>query len=142
MDPESQSKWIDQTEPGAWRYDEPALAAEDLLLRISQQSVAADPDPQDQSKLLELLGLINYKILSGHSVYLEEGGSVYKVLFGVYWRSVFTGAEHYMLRCEEIVEGMWMEGSVEADEIDLPISYTKDGWLAQGHSLAFILYQD
>jgi hypothetical protein len=55
---------------------------------------------------------------------------------------VFTGAEHYLLRCEEIIEGMWIEGSGEAAEIDLPINYTKDGWIAQGHSLTFILYQD
>lgn len=86
-------------EPGAWRVEESNFA-EDALLSPSR-SLEFTPSAQDQSKLLELLGLINYKILCGNILYVESGGIVYKIRYGVYWRSVFTGAEHYLLKCEE-----------------------------------------
>ena len=98
-----------------------------------------DLSAQDQSKLLELLGLINFKILSGDSLYLEVDGARYKVLYGVYWRSVFTGEEHYLLRCSEITEGMWIEGCGLPSEVDLAIRYKEGGWIVKDCSLKFIV---
>ena len=89
-----------------------------------------------------LLGRINYKILSGNRVYVEVGGVVYKTLYGGYWRSVFTGLEHYLLRCERISGSLWTEESREAAVVDLPIAYSNDGWTARGHSLSFMLSRD
>ena len=60
-----------QYEPEAWR----------------DQS-AADPTARDQCRLLDLLGRINYRILSGNRVYIEVEGVVYKTIYGGYWRSV------------------------------------------------------
>jgi hypothetical protein len=127
--------------PGAWRDDiSKRLAESSLTLSDSVETVVAGP--LDQSKLLELLGLINYKILSGHSLYIEVNGAAYKILYGGYWRSVFTGAEHYFLRCDEVADGMWIEGTVARSKVDLAISYTEAGWLVKGHSLKFVLYRD
>jgi len=53
-----------------------------------------DPTAREQCRLLDLLGRINYKILSGNRVYVEVDGVVYKTLYGGYWLSVFTGIEH------------------------------------------------
>jgi hypothetical protein len=98
------------------------------------------PNVQDQSAILDLLGQINYRILSGSRVYLEVGGVVYRALYGGYWRSVFTGIEHYLIRCQQISGSIWNEDTPEV--IDLPIVYSREGWSAQGHSLAFVLYRD
>jgi hypothetical protein len=89
-----------------------------------------------------LLGRINYKIIKGDRVYVEVGGVVYKTLYGGYWRSVFTGIEHYLLKCEEVSGSIWTEGSAAAAVVDLPIVYSKEGWTARGHSLSFMLSRD
>ncbi len=98
--------------------------------------------PQEQSKFLELLGLINFRILSGHSLYIEVSGAVYKILYGCYWRSVFTGAEHYYLRCDRVADGVWIEGNVAPSKVDLAIRYTDAGWLVKGHSLKLMVHGD
>ncbi|HKQ53381.1 MAG TPA: hypothetical protein VJT74_13485 [Pyrinomonadaceae bacterium] len=113
--------------PGAWLDDD---------------SPRTEEPPREQSKLLELLGLINLRILSGHNLYIEVGGAVYKILYGCYWRSVFTGAEHYFLRCDRVADGVWIEGHVAPSKVDLAIRYTDAGWLVKGHSLKFMLYGD
>jgi hypothetical protein len=92
--------------------------------------------------VLELLGRINYKILSGKRVYIEVGGVVYKTLYGGYWRSVFTGIEHYLLKCQQVSGSMWTEGNDTDTVVDLPIVYSNDGWTARGHSLSFMLSRD
>jgi len=102
---------------------------------------SANPDARERSRLLQLLGSINYKILMGNRVYIEVGGIVYKTIWGLYWRSVFTGVEHYLLRCQQITS-VWTEGSNTVDPIDLPIIRTKEGWSAKGHSLMFMLNRD
>lgn len=98
------------------------------------------PDVRDQSRLLELLGLINYKILTGNKVYIEAGGVVYKTLYGAYWRSVFTNIEHYLLKCEEISGSIWAEDTAPP-VVDLPIAYSNGGWTAGGCSLSVVLFQ-
>lgn len=137
MDSESHWGARHRPEPGAWLEDEPALPSGPASLQL-QSTTETEPNPLAQSKLLELLGLINLKVLSGGTVYIEVNGRAYKVLFGAYWRSVFTGAEHYLLKCEEIADGMWIEGESAASEIDLAISYTDGGWAVKGSSLKFM----
>ena len=136
MDSETDWKGTDHLAPGSWRDDE------SRFLKESKQQLKsieiADLTAQDQSKLLELLGLINFKILSGDCLYLEVDGARYKILYGVYWRSVFSGEEHYLLRCSEITEGMWIEGCGLPSEVDLAIRYTEDGWIVKDCSLNFI----
>jgi hypothetical protein len=120
-------------EPEAWRDD----ASDDD--RVSSHRSVADPTARESSRLLDLLGRINYKILSGNRVYVEVDGVVYKTLYGGYWRSVFTGIEHYLLRCEQVSGSSWKESNTS---VDLPIAYSKNGWTAKGHSLSFILNRD
>jgi hypothetical protein len=91
---------------------------------------------------LDLLGRINYKIISGNRVYVEVGGIVYKTLYGGYWRSVFTGLEHYLLRCEQVSDSVWADESETSPVVDLPIAYSNEGWTASGHSLSFMLSRD
>ncbi|HEU0251414.1 MAG TPA: hypothetical protein VFR12_00185, partial [Pyrinomonadaceae bacterium] len=43
---------------------------------------ADDPSIKEQCRLLDLLGRINYRILSGNRVYVEVGGVVYKTIYG------------------------------------------------------------
>jgi hypothetical protein len=114
-----------QYHPEAWRDD---------------QQTAGDPSIREQCRLLDLLGKINYRILSGNKVYVEVDGVVYKTLYGGYWRSVFTGIEHYLLRCERVSGNSWSEEGKTS--VDLPIAYSKNGWTARGHSLSFILNRD
>lgn len=109
-----------QYEPEAWR--DPA---------------AADPTAREQCRLLDLLGRINYRILSGNRVYIEVEGVVYKTIYGGYWRSVFTGMEHYLLRCEQVSSSAWADENPHP--IDLPIAYSSAGWTTSGHSLSFLL---
>ena len=141
MDRRRQRKQKPQYTPEAWRNDELLLAGEDDPFTWRQRSHTV-PDVRDQTRLLELLGRINYKILTGNRVYLEVGGVVYRTLYGGYWRSVFTGVEHYLLRCEEVSGFIWTEGSADVDMIDLSIAHTKDGWTANGHSLMFMMNRD
>src|SRR5688572_1851140 len=108
------------------------------------QNRASAPTPREQTRVLELLGRINYKIIQGKRVYVEVDGVVYKTLYGGYWRSVFTGIEHYLLRCEQVSGGAWASDprSEGNGSVDLPIAYSKEGWTARGHSLSFILNRD
>ncbi len=134
-------------EVGAWRDDETSLRKESYLSEAylpSQlnQFATVDPDARERSRLLRLLGLINYRILTGNRVYVEVGGIVYKTLYGGYWRSVFTGVEHYLLKCQAVSGGIWAEGSSAVDLVDLPIAHTQEGWTAQGHSVMFMLNRD
>jgi hypothetical protein len=92
--------------------------------------------------VLELLGRINYKIIKGSRVYIEVGGIVYKTLYGGYWRSVFTGVEHYLFRCEQVSGSVWAEESNTETAVDLPIVYSNDGWTASGYSLSFMLSRE
>jgi hypothetical protein len=135
MKDEDGSRQTPQYKPEAWR-DDISSTADDLLAPPS----AVNPSGREQCRLLDLLGRINYKILSGNRVYIEVDGVVYKTLYGGYWRSVFTGIEHYLLRCEQVSGNAWTNESSES--IDLPIAYSNDGWTARGHSLSFILNRD
>lgn len=112
-------------EPEAWRDGE---------------EHSAHPSMREQCRLLDLLGRINYRILSGNKVYVEVDGVVYKTLYGGYWRSVFTGIEHYLLRCERVSGNVWNQEGLTS--VDLPIAYSDNGWTARGHSLSFILNRD
>ena len=129
-------------EPGAWRSDENTLRREAHLFYQFGQFDSVNPDARERSRLLHLLGSINYKIITGTRVYIEVGGVVYKTLWGLYWRSVFTGVEHYLLRCQQISGSIWSEESTAVDMIDLPITRTNEGWTAKGHSLMFMLNRD
>ena len=113
-------------EPEAWR---------------DGQENTDDPSKREQCRLLDLLGRINYKILSGNRVYVEVGGVVYKTLYGGYWRSVFTGIEHYLLHCEQVSSAVWKEEE-ERTAVDLPINYSNGGWTTRGHSLSFLVNRD
>jgi len=128
-------------EAESWRDEETSLSSEVMLGAFSRLD-AANTDARERSRLLQLLGSINYKIVKGNRVYVEVGGVVYKTLWGLYWRSVFTGVEHYLLRCQQISGSVWAGESVDIDLIDLPITRTKEGWSAQGYSLMFMLNRD
>ena len=144
MDHEKHWQRMIQYEPESWR----AEAGEQRDQRAQVSAIAASqrpelpPDMRDQTRVLELLGRVNYKIIKGRKVYIEVDGVVYRTLYGGYWRSVFTGIQHYLLRCEEISGSMWIEGNDATTVVDLPIAYTNDGWTARGHSLLFILSRD
>ena len=123
--------------PGSWRSDEVAFAGS-APRNLFQPSGAATPAGDQLTSVLQLLGQINYKILSGNTLYVEVNGTAYKVLYGAYWRSVFNGAEHYLLKCEEIARGMWIDGDERPSEVELAIGFTSEGWLVKGHSLNFM----
>ncbi len=101
-------------EPEAWKGDE-----ENTQI-VGSLSKSLDPNVQEQCRVLDLLGKINYRILSGNRVYVEVGGIVYRTLYGGYWRSVFTGIEHYLLRCEQVSGSAWSSNTSSA--VDLPIA--------------------
>ncbi len=130
---------VPEYKPEGWRDGNDSLAGGELAAFYCSH---ADPDVRDRSLVLELLGRINYRILSGNRVYVEVDGVVYKTLYGAYWRSVFTGIEHYLLKCEEIKGSTWATESVTPDLIDLPIAYSNRCWTASGHSLSFVLGRD
>ena len=141
MDHQRHQRQMRKYQPEQWRSNEHFHSQDDVVFaKLHRRD--ANPDPLDQSRLLELLGLINYKILTGNRVYVEVGGVVYKTLYGGYWRSVFTGIQHYLLRCEEVSGSTWIEGGADAAIVDLPISYSHDGWTARGHSLSLMLSRD
>ena len=101
------------------------------------------PGVWEQTRVLELLGHVNYKIIQGNRVYVEVGGVVYKTLYGGYWRSVFTGVEHYLLRCEQVSGSVWAEEETAAAKaVDLPIAFSNEGWTASGYSLSFMLSRE
>ena len=135
-----------QYDPEKWR-DAELREVESLLppapkTFFRENSNKRGPTVKEQTLILDLLGRINYKIISGTRVYVEVGGIVYKTLYGGYWRSVFTGLEHYLLRCEQVSNCVWAEDSEESPVVDLPIAYSNDGWTASGHSLSFMLTRD
>jgi hypothetical protein len=105
------------------------------------QQLDGEPSSREQCRLLDLLGRINYRILSGNRVYVEVGGVVYKTVYGGYWRSVFTGIEHYLLHCEQVSSAVWKDDG-KTTAVDLPIAYSNGGWTTKGHSLSFILNRE
>ena len=114
-------------QPEAWRFD---------------QNREAGPTPREQTRILELLGHINYKIVQGKRVYVEVDGVVYKTLYGGYWRSVFTGVEHYLLRCEQVSGSVWAKDDLDDWIVDLPVAYSDHAWTTNGHSLSYMLSRD
>jgi len=127
---------------GGWRGDEPMLR-DGCLYPPLHKFEALHRDARDQSRLLDLLGRINYKILKGATVYIQVGGVVYKTLCGLYWRSVFTGVEHYLLRCQEVSWTVWSDDEdASLSIVDLPITSSKSGWTANGQSLSFLLNRE
>ncbi len=100
------------------------------------------PSARDESYLFDLIGKIDHKVLQGYSLYIQIQGIAYKVLYGVYWRSVYSDERFWGLRCEEIERNMWAEGQADTACIDLPIRYTEEGWTVEEQSLQFILNKD
>ena len=136
-----------QYQPEAWRTGENdwgkgARGREKGSVIGSSQRPELPPDVYEQTRVLELLGRVNYKIIKGNRVYVEVDGVVYKTLYGGYWRSVFTGIEHYLLRCEQVSGFVWAEESLTSEAVDLPIGYSNDGWTAGGYSLSFMLSRE
>lgn len=158
MDKERHWQQMLQYQPEAWRNDErtsqksalSTCSPEEKFARhgfawnlgSDQGATELPPDVREQTKVLELLGRVNYKIIKGSKVYIEVNGVVYKTLYGGYWRSVFTGIEHYLLRCEQVSGSIWAEESLSGTAVDLPIAYSNEGWTASGHSLSFMLSRD
>ena len=124
--------------PESWRTDDFNVFADDWIPNCPGNG----PNAREQSRLMDLLGRINYKILTGTQVYIHSGGVVYKTLYGGYWRSVFTGIEHYLLRCVEIQTPVWLQDQSATGFVDLPITYSNGGWIANGNSLSFILSRE
>jgi hypothetical protein len=112
------------------------------ILCSSTDEEATEPSAKEESGLFDLIGKIDLKILQGECVYIEVGGIAYKVLYGVYWRSVHSGVKYWGFRCEQIERGMWTEGEMAPNLVDIPICYTTDGWVVEEQSLKFLLYRD
>jgi hypothetical protein len=102
----------------------------------------AAPSAREESRLFDLIGKIDLKILQGECIYVQVNGIAYKVLYGVYWRSVRTGTKYWGFRCEQIERSMWTEGAMATLLVDIPICYTTDGWVVEEQSLKFLLYRD
>jgi hypothetical protein len=100
------------------------------------------PSAKDESRLFDLIGRIDLKILQGECIYIQVNGLAYKVLYGVYWRSVHSGAKYFGFRCEQIERGMWSAEELMTSQVDIPICYTTDGWVVEEQSLKFLLYRD
>lgn len=130
-----------QYQPGQWRNCESAQSRNERGLS-PHHSAGIDPDVRDRSQLLDLLGRINYQVVAGNRVYIQVGGVVYRTLYGGYWRSVFTGVEHYLLRCVEIPYQTWADGNANTALVDLPIVYSRDGWTTRGYLISLIVYRD
>ena len=133
-------------QPESWRDDDLGLSAEENDFGgygfTRTRRAESYPNVREQTRVLELLGRINYKIIKGSRVYIEAGGVVYKTIYGGYWRSVFTGVEHYLFRCEQVSGSVWAEEDTTETAVDLPIVYSNEGWTANGHSLSFMLSRD
>lgn len=151
MDHEKHWQQMLKYKPESWRDDDAGLndaglssEEEDSFWHglTKAQLPEAQPDVRDQTRVLELLGRVNYKIIKGSKVYIEVDGVVYKTLYGGYWRSVFTGIEHYLLRCEQVSGSVWADESCTGTAVDLPISYSNNGWTASGYSLSFMLSRE
>jgi hypothetical protein len=137
MDQKKHPEPLKHYQPESWRNDEDNPAREE-----SARVRSSTPDARDATKVFDLLGRVNYKIIAGNRVYVEVGGVVYKTLYGGYWRSVFTGIEHYLLRCEQVSGSIWAEEDSYASAIDLPVRFSQDGWTADGYSISFLLARD
>jgi hypothetical protein len=144
MDKERHWRQMLQYKPEAWRDDQTEVRSQrsEVSAFASSQRPELPPNVREQTRVLELLGRVNYKIIKGSKVYIEVDGVVYKTLYGGYWRSVFTGIEHYLLRCEQVSGSVWAEDNLTGIPVDLPIAYTNEGWTASGHSLSFMLSRD
>src|SRR5258705_7465181 len=91
-----------QYKPEAWRHDDATRSVDfDLTSQMSvfirNHRAQTNPDVRDQTLILDLLGRINYKILSGKRVYVEVGGVVYKTLYGGFLGSSFPRLQQYPL---------------------------------------------
>ena len=147
---EKEKRWqrMLRYQPESWKVEVsdqlPVLSCQqsEVSAIAPAQETELRPDVRQQTKVLELLGRVNYKIIKGSKVYIEVDGIVYKTLYGGYWRSVFTGIEHYLLRCEQVSGGIWAEDDLNSAAVDLPIAYSNDGWTASGHSLSFMLARE
>jgi hypothetical protein len=100
------------------------------------------PSAREESRLFDLIGRIDHKVLQGYSFYIQVRGIAYKVLYGVYWRSIYSDQQFWGLRCEEIERGMWADDEPETLCLDLPIRYTEEGWTVESQSLQFLLNRD
>lgn len=140
MDRKKNQRPIQYT-PEKWR-DVEGRNVESVAAKPAASPKSINPTIREQTLILDLLGRINYKIISGKKVYVEVGGIVYKTIYGGYWRSVFTGLEHYLLRCEQVSDSVWANDSETTPVVDLPIAYSSEGWTASGHSLSFMLSRD
>ena len=118
------------------------MDSEQQLLEEEGEGEVGAPGATEQSRLFDLLGRINYVVLRGDGLYLQAGGGVYRVLYGAYWQSVFSGEQHWELRCEEIGQGVWAEGHDPIVFVDLPLRYTRHGWVIEVGSLFCLLYGD
>ncbi len=136
MDQKKQFEPLPRYEPESWRNDD------DFAPASAAPTQSLTPDARDATKVFDLLGRVNYKIIAGNRVYVEVGGVVYKTLYGGYWRSVFTGIEHYLLRCEQVSDSIWAKEDSYASAIDLPVKFSPDGWTADGYSISFLLARD
>ncbi len=137
-------------EPESWRDEEQRSESSGQKTGVkaaigwqrSESRRQLRPGVREQTRVLELLGHVNYKIVQGKRVYVEVGGVVYKTLYGGYWRSVFTGVEHYLLRCEQVSGSVWAEEDDAGAAVDLPIAFSNEGWTASGYSLSFMLSRE
>src|SRR5437868_2038588 len=100
------------------------------------------PSAREESYLFDLIGRIDHKVLQGNALYIQIRGIAYKILYGVYWRSVYSDEQYWGLRCEEIERGMWADEISDTNCIDLPIRYTEEGWTVEEQSLQFLLNCD
>ena len=144
MEKERHWRQMLQYKPEAWRDDQTEVRSQrsEVSAFAPSQRPELPPNVREQTRVLELLGRVNYKIIKGTKVYIEVDGVVYKTLYGGYWRSVFTGIEHYLLRCEQVSGSIWAEDNLSGIPVDLPIAYSNEGWTASGHSLSFMLSRD
>jgi hypothetical protein len=143
---EYRSLWEETDDPNPERPNEgwllftPEDTATSSGLPTDNQEIA--PTAKEESRLFDLIGKIDLKILQGECVYIQVSGVAYKVLYGVYWRSVHSGVKYWGFRCEEIERGMWAEGDIATQRVDIPICYTPNGWVVEEQSLRFLLHRD
>jgi hypothetical protein len=138
------SLWDETGDPHAEGYSvrcSPFIHTEAVPGRLIDVELAA-PSAREESRLFDLIGKIDLKILQGECVYIQVNGIAFKVLYGVYWRSIHSGAKYWGFRCAQIERSMWTEGEMATSHVDVPICYTNDGWVVEEQSLKFLLYRD
>ena len=139
------SLWEETDHPGLDGYKEhcsPFISIEVAPGSPGEVELSIAPSAKEESRLFDLIGKIDLKILQGECVYIQVNGLAYKVLYGIYWRSVHSGIKYWGFKCEQIERGMWTEGESATDQVDVPICYTTDGWVVEEQSLKFLLYRD